>query len=406
MTETASQSVLFNPFQPGFTADPYPHYRELRDTDPVQEHPFGFWFVSRYEDVSAVLRAGLSVESTRMPDGPMKDQLAQMTHRDGPRLLDSSMLDRDPPDHTRLRQLVTKAFTMRAIAALEPMIVDLVDAALDRIADAGSVDLVEELAYPLPFMVISRMLGMPPADHDRLRELSGILVQSLGMVTDPSVLTAIADAEQDLHAMTSDIIARKRAAPGDDLLTALIAAEEGGDRLTDEELIAQVLLLYVAGHETTVNLIGNGVTALLRHPGQLALLRSRPDLVGNTVEEILRYDSPVQATRRITVAPHVVAGREIPAGAYVVACLASANRDERYWGPDAHEFRIDRADAQRHVSFSTGPHHCLGAALGRLEGRVAVARLVTRFPNLTSDGEITWNGNVNVRGAEKLPIRV
>ena len=246
-----------------------------------------------------------------------------------------SMLDRDPPDHTRLRRLVTKVFTPKAIAALEPKVTALVDASLDRIADSGTVDLIEELAFPLPFAVISEMLGTPPTDHVRLRELSGTLVRSLEVVTDPDVLRAIAAAESELTDMMREIIAWKRDNPADDLLTALIAAEHDGDQLTDDELVAQVLLLYVAGHETTVNLIGNGVLALLRNPDQLALLRARPDLAANAVEELLRYDSPVQQSRRITIAPHTIGDREIPAGTFVIAGLASANRDERHFGPDA-----------------------------------------------------------------------
>jgi cytochrome P450 len=203
-----------------------------------------------------------------------------------------------------------------------------------------------------------------------------------------------------------EIIAWKRNNPADDLLTELIAAEHEGDQLTDDELVAQVLLLYVAGHETTVNLIGNGVVALLRNPDQLALLRARPDLAANAVEELLRYDSPVQQSRRITVAPHTIGDREIPAGMFVIAGLASANRDERHFGPDAHELHIDREDARTQVSFGAGPHHCLGAALARLEGRLAISGLASRFPNLSLAGDVQWNGRLNLRGAAKLPIAI
>jgi cytochrome P450 len=394
--------LLFNPFLPDFDADPYPHYQRMRDQDPVHEHPLGFWLVTRYDDVTALLRAKLSVESGNLAGGPIADQFQQL--EDSTRAL--SMLDRDPPDHTRLRALVTKVFTVKAIAALEPMVTDLVDRSLDRVADGGRVDLIDELAFPLPFAVISEMLGTPPADHERLRELSGTLVRSLEVQTDPAVIQAINDAEFELTEMMRDIIEWKRANPADDLLTALIAAEHDGDRLTEDELVAQVLLLYVAGHETTVNLIGNGAIALLRNPDQLALLRATPDLAANAVEELLRYDSPVQQSRRITVAPHTIGGREIPAGAFVIAGLASANRDDRHFGPDANDLRIDREDARTHVSFGAGPHHCLGAALARLEGRLALGKLVTRFPNLSLDGDVAWNGRLNLRGAAKLPVTV
>ena len=401
MTDT---ELLFNPLQPGFINDPYPHYQRMRDVDPVHEHPLGFWLVTRYDDVSALLRADLSVEPGNLAGGLVADQVQELNEADSAVYL--SMLDRDPPDHTRLRRLVTKVFTPKAIAALEPKVAALVDVSLDRIAEQGTVDLIEALAFPLPFAVISEMLGTPPTDHVRLRELTGTLVRSLEVVADPETMRAIAAAEVELTALMREIIAWKRDNPADDLLTALIAAEHEGDQLTDDELVAQVLLLYVAGHETTVNLIGNGALALLRNPDQLELLRTQPDLAANAVEEFLRYDSPVQQSRRITVRPHTVGGREIPAGMFVVAGLASANRDERHFGPDAHKLRIDREDARTQVSFGAGPHHCLGAALARLEGRLAIGGLATRFPDLSLNGDIEWNGRLNLRGAAKLPITI
>jgi cytochrome P450 len=399
-----TEAVVFNPLLPGFDADPYPHYREMRELDPAHDHPLGFWFLTRYDDVAHLLRSGLSVEDRHLAEGPVADQYRAFAGERNAVTL--SMLDRDPPDHTRLRSLVAKVFTPRSVAALEPMVAGLVDEALDRIADGGQVDLVEELAFPLPFAVISRMLGTPPTDHVRLRELTGTLVRSLEVVTDPEVIKAIVAAETELAGMTDEIIAWKRANPADDLLTALIQAEEDGDKLSDDELVAQVLLLYVAGHETTVNLIANGAVALLRHPDQFAALRADPSLAGGAVEEFLRYDSPVQQTRRVTTAPYAVRDKEIPAGQFVIACLGAANRDPDFWGPDAEELRIDRPDAHRHVSFGAGPHHCLGAALARLEGKVAFSSLVTRFPNMSLAGDVTWNGRLNLRGAASVPISV
>ncbi|WP_410675549.1 cytochrome P450 [Amycolatopsis sp. cmx-4-68] len=398
--------LLFNPFAPGFFENPYTQYKLLRDEDPVQNHPLGFWFVSRYEDVSALLRAGLSVDVGNLAPGPFSQQMEYFGTEDAPGALNRSMLDRDPPDHTRLRSLVTKVFTRRAVAALEPQIVRLVDEALDRMAGKGRSDLVEELAFPLPFAVISAMLGMPPTDHARIRELSGTLVRSLEIVADEDTARAIVAADAELTAITREVIVWKRDHPADDLLTALIAAEHDGQVLDGDELVAQVVLLYVAGHETTVNLIANGVHALLRHPDQLALLRAQPDLAANAIEEFLRYDSPVQQTRRVTTAPHTVAGKEIPAGSFVLACLGSANRDERFFGPDAGELRLERPEARHQVSFGAGPHHCLGAALARLEGQVAIGRLVQRFPELDFDGEPAWNGRINLRGPAKFPVRV
>ncbi len=403
---TEPGELLFNPFAPGFFENPYAQYKLLRDEDPVQEHPLGFWFVSRYDDVSALLRAGLSVEVTNLAPSPMTQQLEYFGEEGNAGALNLSMLDRDPPDHTRLRSLVTKVFTRRAIAALEPKIAGLVDAALDRMAEQGGSDLVEELAFPLPFAVISEMLGMPPTDHSRIRELSGTLVRSLEIVADEETARAIMAADAELSGITRDVLAWKRDHPADDLLTALIQAEHDGQVLDGDELVAQVVLLYVAGHETTVNLIANGVNALLRNPSQLRLLREQPDLAANAVEEFLRYDSPVQQTRRITTTPYEVAGKEIPAGTFVLACLGSANRDERFFGPDADELRLDRPNARHQVSFGAGPHHCLGAALARLEGQVAVSRLVQRFPGLGFAGELEWNGRINLRGPAKFPVTV
>jgi cytochrome P450 len=403
---STAEGYVFNPFAPGYSDDPYPHYAELRAVEPVHEHPLGFWMLGKYADVTELLRSKHSVEDRNAGPSPLRELRASGGEDLANRPLARSMLDRDPPDHTRLRKLVTKAFTKRAIDALEPLVIELVDAALDRIADAGRADLVEQLAYPLPFTVICEMLGMPDTDHARLRELAGTMVRSLEPVTDPELISAIWAAGKELSERIAEVIAQKRRAPGDDLLTALIQAEDDGDVLTDEELVAQVVLLYVAGHETTVNLIANGTIALLRNLDQFALLARRPDLDANAVEELLRYDSPVQQTRRIMLSPYQVAGKEIPSGAFVIAGLASANRDEEFWGPDADQLKVDRPNARAQVSFGGGPHHCLGASLARLEGRIAIGRLVRRFPKLALDGEVRWNGRLNLRGPVAVPVTV
>jgi cytochrome P450 len=398
---------VFNPFAPGFTDDPYPAYAELRTTDPVHQHPLGFWVLGRYEDVFALLRSGQSVEDRNAGPSPMRDIREQATGGNGfTRALRPSMLDRDPPDHTRLRRLVAKAFTPRSIEALEPRVTELVDAALDRIDRAGGGDLIAELAYPLPFTVICEMLGMPDTDHARLRDLASTLVRSVEPVIDPALINAINVASNELSERIAGVIVEKRRQPGNDLLTRLIQAEEDGDMLTDEELIAQVVLLYVAGHETTVNLIANGAIALLRHPDQLAVLREHPELDANAIEELLRYDSPVQMSRRIMITSYEVGDKVLPQGTFVLASLASANRDEAFWGPGAQELMIDRPNARQQISFGGGPHHCLGASLARLEGRIALGRLVRRFPKLALDGDIVWNGRLNLRGPAALPITV
>jgi len=407
LTETMPPP-LFDPFAPGFTDDPYPQYATMRERAPVYQHPLGFWLLTAYDGVSWLLRApGLSVEDDNVAADSLLRQLREEVYGDGaPRASALSMLDRDPPDHTRLRKLVSKAFTPRAIQALRPRITDLVDGMLDDMAAQGRVDLVDALAFPLPFRVIAEMLGTPPADHERIRQLTGTVVRSLEPIADPEVIQAILDADEEMSAIAAEMIAWKRANPADDLLSALIHAEDDGDVLDDDELVAQTLLLYIAGHETTVNLIAGGTLALLRHPAQLALLRTDPALVGNAVEELLRYDSPVQASRRITLEAVMVGGIEIPAGAFVMASLGSANRDESFWGLDADEVRLDRDNARQHVSFGAGHHHCLGASLARLEAAIAFEHMAGRFPGLALDGDVVWNGRINLRGPAHLPVSV
>jgi cytochrome P450 len=411
MTETveatAAEALSFNPFTPGFTDDPYPHYAELRASVPVEQNALGFWALWRHRDVAEVLRAKMSVEDGKVTNqGPMADVYAEVYAEKGLTGEGRSMLDRDPPDHTRLRKLVSQAFTPRTVEGLTPVVQDLVDESLNRIDDEGTVDLLDALAFPLPFTVISVMLGMPETDTTRLRELSHTVVRSLEPVPDEATVRDIVAADIELIQLASDAIAWKRANPADDLLTALINAEDSGDMLSDEELIAQVILLYVAGHETTVNLIGNGTLALLRDREQLELWRGRPDLDDNAVEELLRFDSPVQMSRRVTLEDHPVEGHTIPAGSFVIACLASANRDEEQFGPDAGRVRLDRENARQQVSFGAGVHHCLGAALARLEGRLAMSSLIRRFPDLDLAGVPEWNGRINLRGLARLPVRV
>jgi cytochrome P450 len=407
-TEYAKDAAapLFDPFAPGSTDDPYPQYAALREAAPVYRHPMAFWLLTRYADVSGLLRApGLSVEDRNITD-PLLRSLRESVYRDQVRARRRSMLDRDPPDHARLRKLVSNAFTPRSVLTLRPRIAELAGGMIEALARAGRGDFVEAVAFPLPFAVIAELLGAPPADHERLRVLTGIVVRSLEPVADPVLAESIAAASDELSGIAAEMIAWKRNNPADDLLTALIHAEDDGDVLDDDELIAQTLLLYIAGHETTVNLLAGGALALLRHPGQLDLLRRDPGLIPNAVEEMLRYDSPVQASRRITLQPVTVAGTTIPAGAFVMASLASANRDERYFGSDAGEFRVDRENARQHVSFGAGAHHCLGASLARLEAQITFEHLLTRLPNLSVNGDPTWNGRINLRGPAHLPVRV
>lgn len=402
-------TVTFNPFDPGFAANPYPHWAELREQDPVHETPLGLWLLLRYEDAQRFVRdPALSVEDVNATPNPLFDAVRQAAGLpvDGPRPGDLAMLNRDAPDHTRLRKLVSKAFTARRIEELRPLIQQLVDDALDRAEAAGEIEVVGDLAFPLPFEVISHMMGMPATDTDQLREWSGTLVRSLEPVVDPEVLKAIAAASDNMRALIGDAIAWKRKEPADDLLSALIAAEEQGDVLSDEELVEQVILLYVAGHETTVNLIGNGTLALLRHPDQLARLAAAPTLTANAVEELLRFDPPVQLTRRITLTDVEVGGKTIPKGAFVGLVIASANRDRERWGETADTVDITRDGAGHHLAFGGGIHHCLGAALARMEAQAAIGSLVQRFPSMVLAGDPEWNGRINLRGMDRLPVRL
>jgi cytochrome P450 len=394
--------VAYNPFEPGFTDDPYPQYRALREGDPVHESPIGVWVLTRYDDVLHFLRdPSLSVEQRNAVPSPMqelvRDALGDMDARD------DAMLNRDPPDHTRLRRLVSKAFTPRVIEQLRPRVERLVAEALDGVAGTGSMQLIADLAFPLPFQVISEMLGMPDTDRNQLREWSGLLVRTLEPIADMELLQEIMRAGNDMDQFLSEVIAAKRKEPSDDLLSALIHAEDG-DVLSEEELRAQVALLYIAGHETTVNLIGNGVLALLRARAQLERLQADPALDAGAVEELLRYDCPVQMSRRITLQDIELDGKTIPKGTFVATVLASANRDPARWGPDADALDITRADAHQHLSFGGGAHYCLGAALARLEAQAAVGTLVRRFPRLELAAEPAWNGRINLRGLAELPL--
>jgi cytochrome P450 len=400
----SSTQVTYDPFAEGFAENPYPHYAAMREADPVHQTPFGVWVVFKYDDVRSMLRdQGLSVEERHMHPTVMSE-LAQQEMGDAAELGSRSMLNVDPPAHTRLRRLVSKAFTPRMIQQLRPRVEGLVDGILDRAGDAGGMQVMDDLAFPLPFSVISELLGMPDTDTTELRHLSGLVVRSLEPVIDGAALREIAAAAKSLRELIGTAIEWKRPRMADDLLSALIAAEDEGDSLSEDELAEQVALLYLAGHETTVNLIGNGVLALLRQPDQMEALRADPALDANAVDEFLRFDSPVQMSRRITLSETSIGGKDIEPGAFVLLALASSNRDQLKWGPTADQLDVRRDAAAEHVSFGGGHHHCLGASLARLEGQVAVGRLVRRFPHIELAGEPTYNGRLNLRGLASLPV--
>ena len=402
----AEAVLTYNPFEPGFIEDPYSRYASMREADPIHHSELEFWVLFRYDDILRFLRdPTLSVEDRNARMTALDEMVRQLVGDRADRGT-RSMLSRDPPDHTRLRKLVTKAFTPRVIEDLRPRIQALVDEMLDAAESRGEIDLIADFAFPLPFAVISEMLGVPASDGGQLREWSGLIVRSLEPLVDPDTIRAIADASDKMFEHVSELIVRQRKEPSDGLLSALIAAEEHGDVLSDDELVEQVTLLYIAGHETTVNLIGNGVLALLRDRDQLARLCDDGSLTPGAVEELLRFDSPVQMTRRITLADVEIGGKTIEKGAFCALVLASANRDPNHFGEDSERLDVTRAAAHQHLSFGGGSHYCLGAALARLEGEVAIGSLIRRFPNLDFAGDPTWNGRLNLRGLERFPVAV
>ncbi|MGZ4676638.1 MAG: cytochrome P450 [Acidimicrobiia bacterium] len=398
-------NVEFNPFEPGFAANPYERYAELREHEPVHRTPFGPWLLTRYADVVRLLRdPTASVEARNAGEAlPMQDEFAA---RAGDRSRGSrAMLSLDPPDHDRLRRLVAKEFTPRRVEALAPLCDRLVGEALDAAAARGSMDVIADLAFPLPFTVISEMLGMPTDRRDDLREWSGALVKTLDPILSLEEFDVALAAGDAMTEYVLEMIEEKRRTPDAGLLSALIAAEDNGDMLDEHDLIDQVVLLYVAGHETTVNLIANGTLALLRNPDQADRLRVDPTLDQNAIEELLRYDPPVQFSGRVTMQDVDLEDAVVPAHTFVFTCLAAANRDPAKWGPTADELDLGRPGAGAHVSFGGGIHHCLGAALARLEARSAVPALFRRFPDLRlATDELEYNGRFVLRGLVALPV--
>jgi cytochrome P450 len=386
--------LVFDPFEPGFFDDPYPQYAALRDADPVHHSPLDLWVLFRHDDVNRLLRD----PSTSVEIGNAATVAERALERE-PR----SILSIDPPDHTRLRRLVQKAFTPRMVEGLRPRVSALVDDALAGVG--GEMDVVADLAFPLPFLVISEMLGMPEgSDRDQLREWSHTLTKTLDPILTPEEVSAALAASEAMLAYLLEVLAWKRANPADDLLTGLLNAEDEGSVLSEDELIDQVFLLFIAGHETTVNLIGNGMLALLRDRAAFAQLSASPSLIGNAVEELLRYDSPVQFSRRIVLTDMTIGSCLVPAGSFVLTGLGAANRDPLRWGDDADTLRLDREGAGLHLSFGSGIHHCLGASLARVEGQVAIGALVSRFPSMALAGDPVANGRVVLRGLDRLPV--
>jgi cytochrome P450 len=391
--------IEFNPMDPEFVADPYPTYHRLRTEDPVHHSPLGFWVLTRYDDVVAALR------DPRLAKEAIASFVAARFGAPVP-AMGLSMLDRDPPDHTRLRGLVSKAFTPRVVEGLRPRIQQIVDGLLDGVAGRRSMDLIEEFAYPIPVIVICEMLGVPVEDHERFKGWSLDIARGLDLVwlgPESEVGRRSIAARQALAEYFRGLIAQRRAAPRNDLLSGLIVAEEAGDKLNEIELLATCILLLIAGHETTVNLIGNGMLALLRHRDQLERLRREPGLIGTAVEELLRFDGPVQRTARIPSEDVLVGGRTIAKGEMVMPFIGAADRDPAQF-PSPDRLDIGRTD-NRHIAFGWGIHFCLGAPLARIEGQIAINTLVRRLPKLElATAEPEYRQSLTLRGLKALPI--
>jgi cytochrome P450 len=402
--QTATSAPLFDPLAPEFIRNPYPHYERMRATDPMHLTPLGVYVASRHAEVSLVVR------DKRFG----KEYAERSARRYGPKIMEEplfrsfglTMLQQDPPDHTRLRGLVVKAFTARRVEDMRPRIQQVVDETLDRIIPQGRMDLIEDFAFRLPVTIICDMLGIP----DEHRELFYTGSRDSGRILEPVPLSPEeiqqGNARSAMSAMYfQQLFELRRKDPGDDLTTQLVQAEEAGDKLTNEELTANIILLFGAGHETTVNLIGNGLLALYRNPDQLALLKARPELITNAIEEFLRYDSSVQMTGRVTLEDiEDLGGKRIPKGESVLCLLGSANHDPAVYPDHPERLDITRPNV-RPLSFGGGIHFCLGAQLARLEAEVAISTLLRRLPDLRLDDAENpeWRPTFVLRGLKQLP---
>lgn len=401
--QAATTEPLFNPLSPDFIRDPYPHYERLRATDPMHVNAHGAFVASRHAEASVVLR------DKRFG----KDYVERTIRRYGPKIMDEPvfrsmshwMLQQDPPDHTRLRGLVVKAFTARRVEDMRPRIQAIVDQTLDAIEGQGHMDLIEDFAFRLPVTIICDMLGIPEEHRETFYKSS----RDGGRLLDPVPLTPAEIAQGNAGNMMAQMYFQqlfelRRKSPGDDLITQLVQAEEDGSKLTNEELTANIILLFGAGHETTVNLIGNGLLALHRNPDQLALLKANPALITNAIEEFLRYDSSVQMTGRVALEDIELGGKTIPKGESVLALLGSANRDPAVYPDRPDSLDIVRPNV-RPLSFGGGIHFCLGAQLARIEAEIAISTLLRRLPELRLDNAENpeWRPTFVLRGLKVLP---
>jgi cytochrome P450 len=391
---------------PGYFADPYPHYAPIRAGNPVHHDPRGPWMVFGYDDVVRVLRGpGISSRLAHAPGTPRTRRLIEAW---GPGIVTSPHLSRaDPPEHTRLRRVLAAAFTPRHMEARRPRIREIVGELLDGAGD--EIEIGAQLARPLPYRVMCELLGYPPGTDDTLMIecTHAFVVATMEPFIDDARLGSVVEANKLLTEQIREAVRWKRRHLGDDLMPLLLAAEDGRAALSEDEVVEQVRLLFAAGHETTVNAVELALLALLRHRDQWELLVDRPELAGNAVEELLRYDNTIQIAWRTTPDEFALSTGTVPAGNDVVGWIGSANRDPARWGPTADRLDITRADAGDHLSFGSGLHLCLGAWLARAEMQELLAILAARYPamDLAHDG-IRWEPLVSVRGPERLDLRL
>ena len=401
------RAAAFDPraLDPAFLDDPFAAYHLLREHDPVHRCPDGSYFLTRYDDLMQVYRGEeFSSDKTREFGPKYGDSPLYLHHT-------TSLVFNDPPLHTRVRKLLNPAFTPRALRQLEPDLVALVDRLLDRAKEMGGFDLIADFAAAIPVEVIGNMLGIPHQDRGPLRGWSLAILGALEPVTPPDVLERGNRAAAEFSGYLSDLIAARKRNPdrfGDDVMARLIAGspddDPGGEQLTETELVQNCIFLLNAGHETTTNLIGNGIAALLDNEPEWQRLHSEPDLIEIAMEEFLRYESSNQLGNRRVAADTTVGGVEMTEGTYIHLCIGAANRDPAHF-PDPDRLDIARSP-NRHLAFGTGHHACAGMSLARMEGRVAIAKLVARFPKLARDGDYRRGGRVRFRGFLSYPVRV
>ena len=398
---------VFNPFDPVFRANPYPYYDALRTHEPVHTTAFGMVVLTRYEDVSTTLKsADFSRDIEKYSTQASSE--ARQARRDRQESRTKSILNLDPPDHTRLRRIVSKSFTPSAMERLRPRIQQLVDKVLDNAQDAGHIELIDDLAFPVPFQVISDLLDMPTDRSIELREWSQIITNSLEPTATDEDLLRSEDAIAQLVPYLTTIIEHRRRHLSDDMLSSLITAEESGEQMTTEELMAFVVLLYIAGHETTVNLIGNGTLALLNNPEQQAIVHNN-GLAQSHIDELLRFDGPVQHTVRVPLVPvHYIVDNEqiaVQPGTMVLTSLGGANHDPLMF-ENPNDLNLNRPNSNRHMAFASGIHYCLGASLAKLETEIAIGSLIKRFAQIEIVGTPSWRDRLTIRGVNQLRLSV